>query len=50
MGDAECVPENNIGVVDGSVAIGDPFGNTFGGLTRGLRDMAASGENLVIIV
>jgi hypothetical protein len=32
MSDAEGVPENDVGVVDGGVAVGYPFGNAARGL------------------
>ena len=28
MGDTECVPKYNVGVIDTGIAISDPFGNS----------------------
>ena len=50
MRDAEGVPEDDVGIVDGGVAVRDPLGNTTRGLARGLRNVAAGGENLVVVV
>lgn len=50
MSDAEGVPEHDVGVVDRGIAISDPFWNAAGGLARGLRDVAAGGEDLVVVV
>lgn len=50
MSDAEGVPENDVGVINGGVAVGDPFGNAAGGFTGGLGDVAAGGEDLIVVV
>ncbi len=50
MRDAECVPEHNVGIVNRSVAVGNPFGDTAGRLAGCLGDVAACGEDLFIVV
>jgi hypothetical protein len=44
------MPKDDIGVFDVDTAVAHPFGNTFGGLARGLWDVAAGGMDLVIVV
>jgi hypothetical protein len=46
--DAEGVPENDVFVGDGCVAVGDPFGEAFGGLPGGLGHVAPGGVELVV--
>ena len=48
MRDAEGVPEDDVGVVDRGLAIGDPFGNTPRGFARGLGHVPAGGVELVV--
>jgi hypothetical protein len=50
MCDAKRVPENYIGIFNTGVAVGYPFWNSFGGLARGLGDMATRGVDLLIVV
>lgn len=50
MGNAESVPENNIGVVDGGVTVGDPFGNSFRWLTGRLGNVTAGGVELLVVI
>jgi hypothetical protein len=50
MRDAECVPENNICVVDGCIFVGNPFGDTTGWFTRGLRNVTAGRVYLLVII
>jgi hypothetical protein len=48
--DAEGVPEDDVGIVDGGVAVRDPFRDAAGRLPRCLGDVAAGGEDLVVVV
>jgi hypothetical protein len=48
MRDAESVPKNNVGILNGSVAIRNPFRYAAGGLSRGLWDMPACWIQLVV--
>ena len=50
MGQAESVPEDDVGVVDGGVRAGgfDPCGEALGGFARGLGYVAACGVDLVV--
>jgi hypothetical protein len=50
MSDTECVPEDDIRVLDRGVAVGDPFGDSAGGLTGGLWDVAAGGVELLVVI
>ena len=51
MRDAKCVPEDNIRVVNVLIGVlGDPVGETLRGLAGRLRDMAAGGVELVVLV
>ena len=51
MGYSECVPENDISIVNGLAGVrGDPFGNTARGLAGGLGYVATCGEDLFIVV
>lgn len=51
MDEPESVPEDDIGVFDACVGVrGDPFGESAGGGTRGLRHVAAGGVELVVFV
>jgi hypothetical protein len=44
------VPENDVSVVDGGVAVGDPFWDTFGWLARCLGNMAAGWVELLVVI
>lgn len=49
MGEAESVPEHDVGVCDGSVGRGfDPGWKALGGLAGGLRDVATGRVDLVV--
>ena len=49
--DAECVPEDNVGVFEGLCGVrGDPSGDSLRGLAGGLGDVAAGGVDLVVVV
>ena len=51
MRDAECVPEDDIGVYEVLCRVGfDPGGDTLGGFARGLWDVAACGVDLAVVV
>lgn len=51
MGDAECVPEYNIRIVNILARVlPNPFRKTLRGLARRLRDVAASWVDLVVLV
>lgn len=50
VGDTEGMPEYDVGVVDGGLAITDPLGETGGGFTRGLGDVTTSGPELIITI
>jgi hypothetical protein len=46
--DAKGVPEDDVGVVDDGVAVGDPFGDASGRLTGCLGDVPARRVELVV--
>jgi len=48
MRDAEGVPDYDVGVVDGRVAVGDPFGDAARWLAGGLGHVSAGGTGLVV--
>lgn len=51
MRQTECVPEDNIFVVERNVRVGgNPGGNSLGWCSGGLRDVAACGVDLVVVV
>lgn len=50
MSDAECVPEHDVGIVDGCVSVGNPFRDTAGRLAGCLRHVAASRIDLLVII
>lgn len=51
MRQTECVPEHNIFVVERDVRVGgNPGGNSLGWCSGGLRDVAACGVDLVVVV
>lgn len=51
MRDAEGVPEDDVGIFDAFVAVRcDPSWQTLRRFAGGLRDMAASGVDLVVVV
>lgn len=51
MRQTECVPEDNIFVVERDVRVGgNPGGNSLGWCSGGLRDVAACGVDLVVVV
>lgn len=47
---AERVPQHDVRIGDGLAAVADPLRESAGGLTRGLRDVAAGGPELVVLV
>lgn len=51
MCDAKGVPEHNICIINGFVAVlSDPFGQALRGLARGLGDVSASRVDLVVLI
>lgn len=51
MRQTECVPEHNVFVVERNVRVGgNPGGNSLGRCSGGLRDVAACGVDLVVVV
>lgn len=52
MSDTECVPEHDVGVVDGAVVacLFDPHGQPHGGFAGSLGDVAAGGVDLVVLI
>ena len=51
MGDAEGVPEHDVGVNDVGGGVGcDPSGDALRGLAASLRDVAAGGVDLGVVV
>jgi hypothetical protein len=50
MGQTESVPQDDIGIIDGSVGSGgfDPCRNTLGWLARCLWDVATSGVDFIV--
>lgn len=48
--DAEGVPQDDVGIVDAGVAVGDPLRETQGGIARRLRDVSAGRVDLVVVV
>jgi hypothetical protein len=48
MRDAERVPENNVGILDSSIAVCDPFGDATRRLAGRLWDVPARWAQLVV--
>ena len=51
MGDAECVPEDNVSILNACVAmLFDPFRQTSGRFARCLRNVASRWMDLIVFV